>query len=76
MSVRAKFVVQQVTEFSTSDPEGQVQVKLFPVTRTDGEVEDFWKYTPTGTLEMTITNRSAADQFKAGKAFYVDFTEA
>lgn len=76
MSVRAKFTVQSVTEFATAPGDVMKQVKLTAVTRGDGDPEDFWKYSPAGALEITISNPAAADQFTPGKRFYLDFTEA
>lgn len=68
--VRAKFRVNSVTKF-----EGEyVSVKLSPVTSGSEENKGFWKYTPSGTLEMSITNPEASKQFEPGKEFYVDFS--
>jgi hypothetical protein len=68
MSVRAKFRVQSVTDFGNVK-----QVKLVPVT-DDGipENERFHKYTPSGSLEMTIDNPPAADYFKPQHEYYLD----
>jgi hypothetical protein len=72
MSVRAKFRVYSVTDFGVSK-----QVKLVPV-MDDGipENERYHKYTPNGSIEMTIDNPPASSQFTPGKYFYVDFTPA
>ena len=73
MSVRAKFVVDSVTHHRYAHG---TSVILVPV-MADGipENERFHKATPSGKLEMFIDNPPAADQFTAGKFFYVDFTE-
>lgn len=44
----------------------------------DGTDEDntFAKWTPTGTIQLAITNPALHGQFKPGQKFYVDFTEA
>ena len=77
MSIRAKFVVQSVTDFNTGTSGDTLrQVKLSAVTRGDGDPEDFWKYTPAGTLDITVSYPDTAEQFTPGKAFYLDFTEA
>lgn len=77
MSVRAKFIVQSVTDHNTgTSGDTMRQAKLTAVTRDDGDPEDFWKYTPAGELNITISNPAAAEQFTPGKAFYLDFTEA
>ena len=71
MSVRAKFRVISVEDFGYTK-----KVKLSPVQADDiPENQKFHKYTPSGSLEMSIDNPPAADQFKPGKDFYVDFTE-
>ncbi len=73
MSVRAKFIVQSVTQFVGETR----QVRLCAVHDTSiPEDQSFTKYTPNGTIEMTIDNPPASDQFVPGKKFYVDFTPA
>ena len=77
MSVRAKFIVKSVTDFDTGTTiDTMKQVKLQAVGRNDGSPEDFWKYTPAGSIDITISNKSAAEQFKPGKAFYITFVAA
>ena len=71
-SVRAKFKVISVTEHEA----GLKFVKLAPVTGGSPENEKFFKYTPSGTIEMGTINPSVAEQFKPGTTFYVDFTPA
>ena len=70
-TVRAKFAVQSVTEtlYGTS-------VELSAVYSTSGENADFTDATPSGQLKIQISKgRPAAEVFKVGKAFYLDFTE-
>lgn len=74
MSVRAKCVVQYVQDF------GRVkEVKLVPVTpNADDNIpenERFHKYTPNGSITLTIDNPAAAEQFKPQHTYYVDFTQ-
>lgn len=38
--------------------------------------EEWSKYTPSGRLEMQITNPAALDQFKVGDEYYVDIVKA
>lgn len=73
MSVRAKFNVRSVTMYSNNF--GEVELSAIHDTGTP-ENKRFTKATPNGTLKMGIDNPSALDQFKPGKIFYVDFTEA
>lgn len=73
--VRAKFVVAEVTAFGHN--KDARRVKLSAVT-ADGipENERFHKYTPSGSIELSIDNPPASDAFVPGKTFYVDFTAA
>lgn len=72
MSVRAKVKCTAITEF-----EGSRQVKLAAVYGKDGSENASWsKYTPAGSIELSITNPDAYEQFKVGAEYYVDFTPA
>ncbi len=44
----------------------------------EGASEDnsFAKWTPTGNLEMSITNPALIGQFKVGEKYYLNFTPA
>ena len=44
----------------------------------NGESEDnsYARYTPSGKLELCITNPELHGKFQIGQKFYVDFTEA
>jgi hypothetical protein len=53
----------------------QVQVTLQPV-YDDGANSQWSKYTPSGQLQLTITNPEAYKQFELGKAYFVDFSPA
>lgn len=72
MSVRAKFVCKSVEHH-----EGNVRtVRLEPVIYDDcDENKAFWKYTPSGTMSMSITNPAAFEQFEPGVEYYLDFTK-
>lgn len=74
MAVRGKFKVSEVRTHDWS-PTG-VTVVLNAVTGESGIPEDerYHKYTPSGKIEMFVDNPPAAEQFKLGQAFYVDFT--
>lgn len=79
MSVRAKFFVSKIEEYAS--PVGSKKVFLSAVMNgKDGkaceENKSFAKYTPSGELFMMIDNPVAAEQFKAGQEFYIDFTRA
>jgi hypothetical protein len=72
--VRAKFQVSEVTAFRHT---AQKRVRLEAVCAD--EVEEnrrYHRYTPHGELSITIDNPPAADVFKPGDYFYLDFTPA
>lgn len=75
--VRAKFrvleVKQQIDAYSKESAKSEVVV-LAPV---HGKGNELWsKWTPSGRIEMHITNPAAVEQLKLGDTFYVDFTPA
>lgn len=71
MTVRAKFKVSEVTQH-----EQGASIKLVPVTSGSPENEQFFKWTPWGEIKIGTINPAAAEQFKPGAQFYVDFTPA
>ncbi len=50
------------------------QVRLDAV--TDEQNKTWAQYTPCGSVNMSIDNPSALDQFEVGKTYFVDFSEA
>lgn len=81
VAVRAKFVVHAVEksawgEQSEHNPNPPVlhKVKLCPVSGKDNKV---WsEATPSGAIEMLVTNSAAVAQFVLGADYFVDFTPA
>ncbi|AFY34866.1 hypothetical protein Cal7507_4497 [Calothrix sp. PCC 7507] len=71
MSVRAKFLVESVT----NHPCGGNTVKMRPVHTDSKENKSFWQATPSGNLEMYINNPNAATFFASGAEYYIDFTQ-
>lgn len=72
-SVRAKFYVDRILTGEGVNP----TVELRAVTQEHcAENETFWKYTPSGYLQMSITNPDAMGLFEQGKQYYLDFTPA
>ena len=54
-----------------------VEVTLQPVYAEgpdDKSNADWSKWTPSGEVKLTITNKDAFDQFKIGRAYFVDFS--
>jgi hypothetical protein len=75
--VRAKFSVSNILK----DQYNNVVVKLYAVYKGDEsspENESFSNSTPSGNVELTITNPAACQFFEelSGKYVYLDFTAA
>lgn len=87
MSVRAKFVVNQIErsqnggyrengQYDSSLKTEVSTIKLLPVSGGSEENKKFFAWTPTGEIQLGTINPEAAKQFELGKAYYVDFTPA
>lgn len=75
--VVAKFRCNSIELFSASG--NPMTVKLSPVTPGPNATEEdkaFWKYTPSGSLVMTIDNPPASAMFEIGKSYYLTFEPA
>jgi len=71
-TVRAKFKVASITEH-----EGGIKTaKLQAVSSGSPENNEFFKWTPSASIELSTMNPVAAEQFVPGKQFYVDFIAA
>ena len=68
MSVRAKMTCSH----KSTESHGVV-VKFRAVTDDSVENKTWSKYTPSGEVELVITNEAAYDQFEQGKDYFVDF---
>jgi hypothetical protein len=72
MTVRAKFTVQEIARTTSG-----YRIRLSPVTSGSEENQQFYKYTPGGSIELSTINDAAVEQFGSpGDSFYVDFTKA
>lgn len=73
-NVRAKFTcvgIEDQPEFQ------QKNVSFFPVSEGSEENKSFSKYTPAGSVNLTISYETeAVNAFEVGKEYYLDFTEA
>lgn len=83
--VRAKFYIQSKLEIVGAPNYGRAwKVEMIPVWEgPDGDGNNiasenhiFSKATPSGKLEMLLTDPAAADKFRAGECQYVDFSPA
>lgn len=69
--VRCKFICKSKTE-----TEDGFKVELDPVTCGSIENDEFFKYTPYGSLMMGTINSEAAKQIEVGKEYYIDISAA
>ena len=74
MMVRAKFVVQSVKTFAYGGREIEASAVTGSTADEIPENQRFHKATPIGTIRMFVDNPPAAEVFKPGMSFYVDFT--
>jgi hypothetical protein len=74
-TIRAKFVCQSVTkDEDASDP--TERVCLGAVTADGaGDNAEWSKWTPSGSLQLWITNPGAHGAFEPGKQYYLDITQ-
>lgn len=75
MNVTAKFYVAAVNPGGTAE-EPSADITLRAVTNETPENKTWSKYTPSGTLEMNVTNPEAIEQFKQGEEVFVTITSA
>jgi hypothetical protein len=69
MNVIAKFKVESVRMFT----DNRFEVEMRPV--TSGAENATWsKYTPSGLIQMMVTNPDVVGQFVPGENVYVSFT--
>lgn len=74
-SVRAKFWVTEINHRHCRDSsEVNAEIKLEPV--YDEDNKDWSKWTPSGSISMSVTNPGAIAQFELGKQYFVDFRPA
>ncbi|MCB1020331.1 MAG: hypothetical protein KDC27_10400 [Acidobacteria bacterium] len=71
MKVRAKFKLH-----TKAEAEDGFSLTFFPVTSGSKENEEFFRYTPSGTLNLSTVNKDAAAQFTPGAEYYLDITPA
>jgi len=71
MSVRGKFKVDSIVMIKDGG-----SVFLTPVVSGSTENEQFYKWTPSGKIELSTINKDVLGQFIPGGEYYVDFTKA
>lgn len=75
MNVRAKFYVAAVNPGSSAE-EPSADITLRAVTSDSEENKTWSKWTPSGTLEMNVTNPEAIKQFVQGEEVFLTLTSA
>lgn len=68
----AKFKVGSTTNYGNNN----LGVKLSPVIGGSEENKSFSMYTPSGSIELHITNPSALNFFEPAGEYYVEFKKA
>lgn len=78
MTVRAKFYVTEVKQsrnhYGGQEGELLTTIKLAPVVGTSEENKAFFRWTPSGTIDLGTVNPTVVEQMHIGDEFYVDFT--
>ncbi len=70
--VRAKFVCESKVDTG----EGCTQITLRAVYSGSEENKEFFRYTPSATVQLATVNPKASEQFEVGQEYYVDFSKA
>ncbi len=73
MSVKAKFKCVELKRMSYYDT-GVTEGVILQACSGPGN-EEWSKFTPSGRLEMQITNPAALEQFHLGKFYFLTFEE-
>ena len=79
MAVRAKFTVDKIDKrLQWAGKSGEVvqTIHLRPVSDGSEENKSFYASTPSGRIELGTVNAAAAEEFKLGEEYYVEFTAA
>lgn len=74
--LRAKFKCINVTTGPDGDEKLWESVELNAVYATEGENASWSKWTPSGSVKMSITNAGAFGKLEQGREYYIDFTLA
>ena len=61
MSIKARFFVREITKFGNTD---NVLIKLSATIKGSEDNKDWAKYTPSGNIEMSVTNPPAIAWFE------------
>jgi hypothetical protein len=78
MTVRAKFYVSEVKEslYQSQNSGTLTTIKLMPVVSGSEENKQFYRWSPSGSIDLGTVNPAVVEQFHIGDEFYIDFTPA
>lgn len=67
--MRAKFTLESLER--SADGNGELTFRAV----TSGSVENdkFFKYTPSGTIQMGVVNKDVLDMLEEGASYYIEF---
>lgn len=75
MPIRAKFKVRSNDlPRDTTNPDATAVIHLDVVHGGSNENKRFFRFTPSGSIELGVVSQETASQFTVGEQFYVDFT--
>ncbi len=69
--VRAKFTCESINILKD-----HADIKFQPVTEGSKENEDFYKWTPAGSIHLAVVSKDIAKGFDTDTEYYIDFTKA
>lgn len=77
MNMRAKMMIGSILRTGTSETLKMSCVCKSGQYPVDGSDEDntFAKFSPSGTLELTVANPALIGKFNPGDVYYLDFTK-
>lgn len=67
--MRAKFILETLNR--DTDDNGELTFRA--VTNGSEENDKFFKYTPSGTIQMGVVNKDVLDMLEEGASYYVEF---
>lgn len=77
MVVRTKFYVSEIKQaknnYGSQEGDLLTTVKLNAVTGTSEENRNFFRFTPTGSIDLGLVAPSVVAEFHIGQEFYVEF---
>lgn len=73
--VRCKFFVAgKVLSSASTETEKLYDIQMSAVIDGSDENKEFFKWTPSGTLNFSTVNEGAAESIEQGKQYYIDIT--